>query len=561
MSRTASLPLLFGFALALVAAAPADANTTMHRYLVLDRTDYVAVGAGGVSAPVALGGGAGTLTVAGVSGTVTLALLYWNGIDVEMPEIGLTGGDADYDEPNVEFEGTAVTGTRVAHHGSNDCWPTDPPLPPSAALYRADVTAFVAARGNGDYTFAGMADKPGHSVNGVSLIVYFDDGNPANDLRISQYEGMQSNTEGVTFEFTVDYAGGVVDAILHVSDGQSLLPDGPFYWEAPGPIPDLAHNQIRYDHLYDGQPPWAGESVPQLGHPRNDTAPGLWDIQHMPLTALYGPPKSYPTEVHYNLTNDCVSLHVVQIVQPADPQPSMLSPNPFDFGDVVIGTQSATQRFTLTNLLPDPIDVDEPQIGVSQYVIVDETCGGATVAPGDSCWIDVAYSAFYDISAFDVPLVVSFNDPIHQGASIRAFAMMRAGGVPAGPYSRVEFDKHECAYPDKPMHESTGTVHYVATNTGTLPVTITRSGSFTPDYVAYNNGCAVDAVMAPGATCAVDVAFVPQSTARRNGSLGVEFTAADSDDHSAAVDLSGTGLEIGDAIQADGFDPVICSPW
>ena len=211
--------------------------------------------------------------------------------------------------------------------------------------------------------------------------------------------------------------------------------------------------------------------------------------------------------------------------------------------------------------MPDPIDVHQPHIGVSQYVIVGQTCNGATVAPGDSCTIDVAYSAFYDISAFDVPLVVPFNDPIHQGVSINAFAMMRAGGVPAGPYSRVEFDKQECTYPDTPVHSSTGSVHYVATNTGTLPVTITRSGSATPEYVAYNNGCLVDAVMVPGATCAVDVAFSPQSAARRNGSLGIEFTAADSDEHSAPVTFSGTGLEPGDAIIADGFDPVTCSPW
>ena len=560
MTRRSSIPLLAGTLLALGAALPARANTPMRQYITLDRTDYVTVGAGGISAPVALGGGAGTLTVAGVSGTVTLALLYWNGLDLDMPEIGLSGGDDDYDEPDVEFENTPVTGTLVANHGNNDCWPS-PEAPSSAALYRADVTAFVAARGNGDYTFAGMADKPGHSVNGVSLIVYFDDGNPGNDYKVTQFEGMQSNTEGMAFAFTLDYSGGPVDAVMHVSDGQALLNDGPFYWEAPGPIPDFPHNEIRYDDLYDGQPPWAGESVPQLGHPRNATGPGLWDIQHMPLTALYGPPESYPTEIRYTRTNDCVSLQIAQIVQPADPQLPMLSPNPFDFGDVVIGTQSPAQRFTLTNLLPDPIDVHAPQIGVSQYVVVGDTCNGATVAPGDSCWIDVAYSAFYDISAFDVPLIVPFNDPIHQGTMIKAFAMMRAGGVPDAPYSRVEFDKRECAYPDTSIHGSTGPVHYVATNTGTLPVTITRSGSTNQEYTAYNNGCAVGAVLATGATCAVDVAFTPQSELRRNGGLIVEFTAADSDDHNAPVDLSGIGLAIGDEILADGFDPVICSPW
>ena len=82
MSRTAPVSLLFGLALTLLSALPAGANTPMRRYLVLDRTDYVIAGAGGVSAPVALGGGSGTLNVAGVSGTVKLAATRGYGAEV-----------------------------------------------------------------------------------------------------------------------------------------------------------------------------------------------------------------------------------------------------------------------------------------------------------------------------------------------------------------------------------------------------------------------------------------------------------------------------------------------
>lgn len=172
-------------------------------FLALDRTDSAIAAAGGIGAPSALGGGAGTLALTGVSGTVTHALLYWNGIDVELPGLGLTGGDGDSDQPDIESDGVPVGGARVAAFGNNHCWPPSPALS-SAALHRADVTALVAARGNGDYASSGLADKPGHSANGLSPIVYSDDGDPSDDVRITHSEGMQSDTGAMAFEPRID---------------------------------------------------------------------------------------------------------------------------------------------------------------------------------------------------------------------------------------------------------------------------------------------------------------------------------------------------------------------
>jgi len=562
MLRSSRVAPLLGFALALCAALPARANSDMHRRVAFDRIDYVNAGVGGISAPPALGGGAGTLTLAGISGNVTLALLYWNGIDVEMPELGLTGGDGDYDEPDVVFDGNAIAGTRVAGGGSNDCWP-QVPLTRSAALYRADVTAIVAASGDGDYAFSGFDDGPGHSVNGLSLIVYFDDGNPANDRKVTHYEGMQSNyddEEDAHFEFDVDYAGGTVDAILHASDGQAALRDEDFFWIAPGAIRDLGESELRYDRGYDGEPLWAGESVPVLGHGRDATAPGLWDIRTMPLTPLFGPAKRYPAKIRFPAFEDCVSLQVIQIVQPADPSPAMVSPNPFSFGDIVVGSESAVQRFTMTNLLPSPITVGTPSIGNAQFAIVAETCEAATLAPGGTCTVDVRYAPAGEIATRNYPLIVPFTDAIEH-VEVDAFALLRGAGVHAGPFSRVEFDEYECAYPRTTVASSTAAVHFVATNTGTLPVAITESGPSSDDYVANHNDCAVGATLAPGATCTMDVVFRPEQTARREAGLLVRFTADDTDFGEGRSQLSGIGAVAGDAILADGFDRLTCSPW
>jgi hypothetical protein len=561
MVRSSRLATLAGFALALCAAQPLRANTDMQKYVAFDRTDFVDAGVGGISAPPALGGGAGTLTVTGLSGTVALALLYWNGIDVEMPELGLTGGDSDYDEPDVVFDGADLHGTRVAGFGSNDCWPRDP-QPSSAALYRADVTELVAARGNGDYTFSGFDDGPGHSVNGLSLIVYFDDGNPANDRKVAHYEGMQSNydDEAARFDFTVDYAGGTVDAIVHASDGQALLADDDFFWIAPGALPDLGDRELRYRHAYDGEPLWAGESVPVLGHGRNDSAPGLWDIRTMPLTPLFGPPKSYPAKIRFQIDQDCVSLQVIQIVQPADPAPSMLSPNPFSFGDVVVGEQSALQRFTLTNLLPSTIDVEAPTIGNAQFAIVAQTCEGASLPPGGTCTVDVRYAPAGELPPRNYPLIVPFTDAV-ETTPASTFALMRGAGVHAGSFSRVEFDEYQCAYPDTTLGSYTADIHYVATNTGTLPVAITDSGSSSNEFIADRNGCAAGATLVPGASCAMDVSFRPFNTARREAGLLVHFTADDTDFGEGRSALTGVGEAAGDSIFADGFETLTCSPW
>jgi hypothetical protein len=552
--------MTLSFALALAAALPAHANSTMHEYIALDRTDYVNAGIGGISAPASLGGGAGTLTLEGVSGTVTLALLYWNGIDIEMPEIGLTGGDADYDEPDIVFDGVPITGTRVAGHGSNDCWPLEP-QPPSAALYRADVTDRIAARGNGDYDFAGLADKPGHSANGLSLIVYFDDGNAANDVRVTHYEGMQSDTEEFVFRPGIDYAGGRVEAVLHVSDGQEALADGRLTWVAPPPIAGVSDMDLTFDRLYDGLALWPGTSVPSLGHGRNGTAPGLWDIRRVPLTPLFGPPKRYPTEVRYSLDHDCVSLQVAQIVQPAAPAPAMLSPNPFDFGDVVVGTSSAPQRFTLTNLMPEAIDVEAPGIGNSQFEIVAETCTGATLAPGQTCTIDVTYTPAGALVPHDYPLIMGFYDSVNDSAAAGVFTLLRAAGVPDAPFSRVEFDRTACVYPDTVVHASSGAVHFTASNTGALPVTITTFESTGDDFLLYHGSCLVGAVLAPGETCSVDAAFEPLFAERRQSALVFKFAADDTTEGFARSDLEGHGVAAGDAIHADGFESVVCSPW
>jgi hypothetical protein len=461
------------------------------------------------------------------------------------------------------FDGDEIIGTRIGGSGSNDCWPSaDSTLPPSAATWRADVTEQVRARGNGDYAFSGLASKPGHSTNGMSLIVYFDDGNSANDVHVAHYEGLQSNTEGAHFVFEMNYAGGSVEAVLHGSDGQSLLTDGSLLWKTlPGRADQDVANTLKYTTLHDGLPLWPGSTVPHLGHQRNSNPATLWDIRRMALTPLFGPAHHYTTQFDYpEAGQDCVSVHVVQIVRPADLQAPMLAPNPHDFGDVVAGTTSATQRFTFTNLMPGQVTIQQASIADTQFHIVAQTCSGQTVPVGANCTIDVNYAPTFAQPAFPrtTTLLVPFKDAVFTVNAVTPYVELHGTGIPATPFSRLSFEPRKCTFRPTPVGGTSAPVRFNARSSGSLPLTIdsVASGARFPLLA---NTCTVGMNLQPGAACTLDTAFFPGVAGVVSNVIRIEYHAIDAPANSAmSLPLSGTGVGGGDSVFGDGFEAATC---
>ncbi len=133
-------------------------------------TDFVSAGFGGMRTV-----GTGTIKLAGVSGQVTQALLFWHG------PTNSSSADAN---ATVMFNGTSVTATNIGFSQSN-CWPFT-----NSQAYRADVTSQV--KGNGNYSL-GNFRKSNAEINGVSLIVFFNDGNPENNRDVVIFNGNDSN--------------------------------------------------------------------------------------------------------------------------------------------------------------------------------------------------------------------------------------------------------------------------------------------------------------------------------------------------------------------------------
>jgi hypothetical protein len=253
-------------------------------------TDVVHAGFGGMR-----NDGTGTLTVSGVSGTVTKAYLYWQ---------GPTNSTDPSANAAVTFAGNAVTGTNIGF-SSDNCWGFA-----NSQAYRANVTASVT--GNGAFTLAGFSkDANSINANGASLIVFFDDGNAANNRDVVLFDGNDSNIPN-TFDADgwnvslpgINYVSGAAAITMHVSDGQvadddalllnssTLVPAGP---------------------IFDGDTvPFGSFTAPSGGH--------LWDIKSFDVTSFLSPGPNTLT-LTTGLLSDCLSLVVAAIDLPAGAAP------------------------------------------------------------------------------------------------------------------------------------------------------------------------------------------------------------------------------------------------
>ena len=192
--------------------------------IFIQETDYVSAGRAGMRG-INGGDGTGSITIEGVSGPVTRALLYWHG------PTNSTDASAN---ASVLFNGVTVIGTNIGLSQDNN-WGFL-----NSHAYRADVTDLVT--GIGTYTLANfrkLGTPPAPAViadiNGVSLLVFFNDESPFNNRNVYIFDGNDSNIpsafDGTGWDRTMGginvpplglFSGASLE--LHVADGQDFTP-------------------------------------------------------------------------------------------------------------------------------------------------------------------------------------------------------------------------------------------------------------------------------------------------------------------------------------------------
>lgn len=556
MQRILALLLLLVFA-GTATAAPGDVR--LREVLRFERIDVVNVGLGGIGAPLADGGGAGTLQLAGVAGNVELALLYWYGIDLDDPGDGFSGGDSDYDESGIVFDGQPVSGTRVGVRGYNNNWGDGDPY--SAALYRADVTALL--HGDGDYAVSGLADGAGHSAAGVSLVVYFDDGDSSNDRSVVHFEGMDSNVDDDPDEhwqrlLPIDHAGGGVEVVMHVGDAQASQSDGTVRFEVfPGVLPD-ASMRIDFSSPHpDGQPLWGGRSVPHADAGRPDSGEGLWDVRRFDLTPAFSLPRDYLMRLYYAGGSDFLTLAVLQVVQAAPGAPPALDPPQHDFGDVALPGSSMAQAFVFTNLRNESVTVVETQASPSAMAIDDETCTGAVLAPGDSCTLSARCTP---PNALSYPGVVRVRATGSDAEPWATEAPLQCAGIGPDAVGRLSLDPPGAWLGGSLAGEARAARTFRATSIGAEPVTlrpVRTVGTHAYAFDVRNDGCA-DRVLAPGEQCTFEVLFAPAADrplGRMVAALRLEFESTGAVHPLRDLPLGAVVLPDLDGVFSDGYEP------
>jgi len=161
----------------------------------------------------------GTVTVSGIvnttPGLVTRAILVWHG----------PTGQGSTANGILTLDGQTITGTLVGVSDDNQ-W-SELGYSESRA-WAADVTDQVAAKGNGAYQVTNAVNNASAAMNGVSLIVFYDDGNASNNQDVVLVLGNDSNFNNV-FDADgwnatlsgINYTSGAANLTMIVSDGQS----------------------------------------------------------------------------------------------------------------------------------------------------------------------------------------------------------------------------------------------------------------------------------------------------------------------------------------------------
>lgn len=242
-----------------------------------------------------IGGGSGVITVGGISGTVTNAYLYWHGINA-------SGAGATYNNANIVFNGNLVTGTSQGSASTN-CWGAG-----SSRAYEANVTPLIS--GNGSYLLSGLSSAAGHSANGASLIVFFDDGDNTNNRDFAIFTGndsthadagFPSDAAGWTASLPVYYRQGTVRATMHVADGQQFTDAAVNFTTANGSA-TLNDTAVLFD----------GVSLPNAGTSRTTT--GLYDVHAVDITPAFGAvPGTTTLSVAGTPGNDCLALNTLVV--------------------------------------------------------------------------------------------------------------------------------------------------------------------------------------------------------------------------------------------------------
>lgn len=219
---------------------------------------------------------------------------------------------------------------------------------------------------------------------------------------------------------------------------------------------------------------------------------------------------------------------------------AQLAPTSLSYSQTV-GTRSTAQTLTLSNTGIAPLTIST--INLSGAAAVDyslqpaSTCSaGGTVAAGNSCSLAVTFTPG-STGSRNASLAITHSDAARSPSTASL-----AGNGTSAPQGQVSVNQLTLSYPAQAISTRSSSQTVRVTNSGSAALLLSSiglSGAQAGDYAIDNSSsCNTSAAMAVGASCTVDVSFLPTaSSGTRTASLTI---ASSSSSSSATVTLSGT---------------------
>lgn len=212
-------------------------------------------------------------------------------------------------------------------------------------------------------------------------------------------------------------------------------------------------------------------------------------------------------------------------------RPFLITPLSFDFGSVAVGTTSAGQTVTITNVSdgPQTLDLAGGAAGVFGGV---QNCQGRTLAPGESCQVTYEFTPTAAGATTDTTTLQVNGQTVNFD-----FAGTGGSGTDAFLVSPRRFDFGHVAVGTASV-EQTVTI----TNVSGTPQTVDLAGGAAGEFGGVQN--CQGRTLAPGESCQVTY----------------QFTPADLGPHTDTTNLEINGQAVSFSFSGEGVRPFLISP-
>ena len=212
-------------------------------------------------------------------------------------------------------------------------------------------------------------------------------------------------------------------------------------------------------------------------------------------------------------------------------------PTPVAFPDQAVGTSSGPASVVVTNTGAVAVQLERVGVDGNEFAVTQESCGGALLAPGDTCDVSLEFGPA-GIGLRTARLVVTDDTGTEHETLVQG----------TGTGGEIAFEPASLDFGSLPLGGSDRR-DVVIRNTGNAPLTVTSAAPTTADFQA-NQWC-VGVAIGPGGYCTMRVLFAPKAGGLRQDELVISSNAPGSP---ARMPLSGTGLVPGIAVGASTLD-------